>query len=1458
MIGPTDGGRAYLERLELAVDIRLIDDEIKWPSLADRVDEMMGVLEPSDLSAEEHLLYAAARALGGELDDATVREIEAIEEVAGHDLPFVALVLAACGVSTPRAQQRYRDAIDTPTSPTLKLSLRRAFECGFPPSEAGRLDDEVKRKIIACWPDTMWHRTVRLLDGDDRDLMDLVLFDQLPVGVTGRISSLLVSTGKWRDLLTRSAAERPAPQSAAPVSRIQLLAAATAWRVPLPRNEVRAMIGPPPVAASDAATLLALACGDLEAVRDSGDPLSAGTAELTLARGIATLAGPALLVRQLWKAVTSSPETPAVAILLALFKLELNDRAALKELAASLASQRAAAWRKALLARIHLAIGDPAYVETLVGDDEGPVAQLLLARATAATDPAAAIPVLRGLVESHPGWSEARLRLGLALAQVDSGAAIDVLETMPSGGADSAALGPPTTARAAALLAAGELQRRRHRIDVARLRVAEALKCAPGSPLVARQATTLAVALRSGELAADAHRRLQVVAPGAPVVDRLRGGMLELRGELDQAMECYHKAFAWDRIAVLGARRNTVTLPDKLDLEDTASVAALHGIAVAASRAADVALAARALERAVARRPAHTGLRDDLVSAHLHCARAALTSGDLTALLASARDLQATRLRLSDGSGPLEQLQGALAAVVAAICQRWAEAGDGSRARQWLEEIHAETGDARVAAHAAALAIRERRNHDTQRLLATASGDHRTLLSTLAELRSIEPSVNASWNQPLARARARNTLTALRDAADPTIAAAAHLLDIMTGPEDHQARDLAAWCGLTSSDSTGPESQPPRDGRGPGPAVLGADALLYVAATLARVTGAGIPGRSEIASYLETAADHLDGNGARRVRLFALGLRGSDAVPAPLAVEDLDLGRFARAEERRFATALIALEARRRKRVGDAPGAMSALKRLVELVRPETASGGFTVSSTEDAAEAALGRWRSKPADPDAQQGAIATQLRRAVARELAGRTNEDCSTAWTTLIGLIGPVFASDEPWRALAARRNAIYTVPPQDVTKASNACRHRLDSVFAELTRWHAARDGGMGKARIERVQALLDIEISVARSVATLRELRDTELSSAIPTTLGPCGLDLLGLRARAIGALSSLPPGSRASTAAGSVRGILVGELPEPWKALHMGRLDHAEQLIQHADPTEDVLRLRAAICVRRMEDSPNPLRALDIAVHWAPRLAPRSTAARGSAHRTRRISVVHRALVPGNERAADDRAGAEHESMPEDLAIRIVETAQLVYTKYGLGQARRSIQAIRSQHDNHTLREGEAALLRRYLNTHDCDPVERIRRHVEILVLVPGDPARAALHHEVSRALADATTAGPVDEIIAVLAGDGGNAGHFTGELIVEARLRQIDLAAAQSADELDSVPRLEARIAELRRALELARVHRVSPRRVIERLATLHERLAALPDGPGHLPQVEQHRGRAASHHDWLAPSPE
>src|SRR5262245_2594605 len=220
MVGLDAGGRAYLARLELAVDIRLIDDEVKWPSLAERVDQMMAELEPSDLSGEERLLYAAARALGGEPDDAAQREFEAIEELADHDLPFVALVLAACGVSTPRAQQRYLDAIDAPMSPTLKLSLRRAFECGFPPSEAGRLDHKVKRKIIACWPDTIWHRTVRLLDGDDRDLVDLVLFDQLPVAVTGQISSLLVSTGKWRELVERIAAQRRAPQSVAPFGRL--------------------------------------------------------------------------------------------------------------------------------------------------------------------------------------------------------------------------------------------------------------------------------------------------------------------------------------------------------------------------------------------------------------------------------------------------------------------------------------------------------------------------------------------------------------------------------------------------------------------------------------------------------------------------------------------------------------------------------------------------------------------------------------------------------------------------------------------------------------------------------------------------------------------------------------------------------------------------------------------------------------------------------------------------------------------------------------------------------------------------------------------------------------------------------------------------------------------------------------------------------------------------------------
>ena len=582
MVTSGEGGRAYLDRLQVAVDIRLIDDIAKWPQLARRADAVSFGLVRSALSNDEWLLHMAARALGGKLDEASVRELEQVAEIVEHDLPFVAIVLASRGVATAHARDLYLQALDRAVSPALDASLRLAFERGFSPGDAGRLGDAVKRKLFVRWPDTMWRRIVSALEGDDRELVELAVSDpQLTASVTGRVSAVLVATGRWRELLDRIAAERASPDPALTRRRLQLLASATAWRVPLPRAATSAAVAQPGAAtAPEAVALLSLACGDVEVVRRGGDALRTDTAELTLARGIATLGGPARGVRQMWEGVGTSwsPESPTLAVLAALFALELDNRVVLRSLAGSLASYRTSSWGKVLLARVHLAAGDPALVDVVLAHEDGPVARLLSARARAATNRVAAIPVLRTLAEAHPGWSEARLRLGLALANVNPGEALAILEKPANrGDADSAALGAPATARAAALLAAGELHRRHGRADLAQTRIIEAPPA--GAPedvrFVARQATILAVALRAGGVAANGHRHLQVVAPGASVVDRLHGGMLELRGEIDKAMERYQAASAWDRIVVLGARRNAIALPAKLDLDDVTSVAAL-------------------------------------------------------------------------------------------------------------------------------------------------------------------------------------------------------------------------------------------------------------------------------------------------------------------------------------------------------------------------------------------------------------------------------------------------------------------------------------------------------------------------------------------------------------------------------------------------------------------------------------------------------------------------------------------------------------------------------------------------------------------------------------------------------------------------------------------------------------------------------------------------------------------
>jgi hypothetical protein len=1399
-------GRGYLDRLQVAADIRLIDDAAKWPALARRVDAVTAGLARDALSPEEQLLHATARALGGTPEPDAV-SIEAAADLAEQDVPFAAAVLARNGIASSEAQAVYQRALRGTLSPVLEESLRLAFERGFRPDEAARLDDAVKRQLARHWPDSRWQRTVRAVDGDDDELLALALGDEpeLPAGSERRMARLLIASGRWRELLTHAALPSPGQDAQRERARVQLFTSTVAWRVPVPLAWARAVVERR-YTDGDATTLLALAAGDVATIRRAGDPLAADTVEVMLARGIAALGGGANEVAQLRKRLTeawppkSDPRGAWIAplpVLEALFALELDDRGALRELLPAFALWRDAVWMKLLVARIQLAIGNAAAVDDVLAGEDGPVVELLRARALAVRDRGAAIAVLRTLVEANPGWSEARLRLGIALAGVKPVEALELLETALETDCDSAALGAPSVARALALVAAGELQRRAGRFEAAEGRVREALLHAPGSPLVARRSLTLAVSLRSRELVVRCNRHMQRTA-ARRLDDRLFGGILEVQGDTARALTQYRHAGAWDRVIVLEGE-NLRAPPDEIDLDRTTSVPALHACAVLASRAGDAMRAARLLETAVAQRPDRGELLDDLLVAYQRWAAAAITGDDVTALLDCDRALRAIEAQLQDApTSRLLALRAVRGAVGIAICRRWIDAGDMAQAGRWLSELRAQTIDPRIVLHLAALAIREGRQHDAELFtighFTTGNREHAVLLRMLIALRGAAGAPLSPAELVAGRARIADVLEALSRARTPAVAAAAHMLEILTAPIDDQPYQLAAWCGVPLSDLV--RTQPYRRSA-PGPAAIGAEAALFVAARLA-AAGDGEPvARSDIAAYLEREAARFDRNGARRARLFALGLRATGADPPPLVLDDLD-GRLVRREERRYAAALLAREAQRQRRAGDVSGAARTLARLITLVESAT-PGTAALATGADRAALALAAWRAAPADFAARQATISAQLGHAVACETEERSDEACTVAWTVFVAAAAGVLVGDRAWRELATRRAAVYAVPPHELTQARDACHRRIEDVLGGLSGWHTDRSDAAGQARIARIRALLAREIAVARSIDALASLEDAGVGAVIPTPLGPCGLDLFGLRERAIAALAAVPPDSTLAVRAGEVRGILVGELAEAWYALHDDRIDLAEQLAEStADTALDRTRLRAAICLRRMGHAPLS-RALDEAVRWV-----------------QRPDVF---------------------DIPEEIAIAVVDLARRVYDEHGLGPARRPLQRIRGRCDSLTLRLGEAALLRRTLDVRNLGAHERIRLRVEILVLMLDEVARAELRAETAAALARARSIAEVDAITALLWGEAGSAESLVGAIVAEARARRVELSRIGQSDvpdedrSKDVIADLEAQIAELRGLFAVLRGP--SPRRddVEQRLARLRQVLAVVPE---------------------------
>jgi tetratricopeptide (TPR) repeat protein len=1412
----SDPGRAYLDRLALAIDVRLIDDVAHWPALAARADRIVDHMRATaatrkrvfdQLSTEERLLHAVAQALGGKLDEREARTIHDHRSYSDRDVPFVAIVLASRGIDTPRALATYTLALLEPLPDALARSLELAFERGFPPPQAYRLGPQVVGKLLERWPDTTWSRLVRALRGDDAGLARLVVEDPLLVANAGsRVIDALLARPDRHERLIQSLSEGTPEQTAA---RLVLVARSVAWRLPLPRAPIRDAIartrpdaaGPELIAA---AITTAVGAGDLETARRLCRFPAPSDVETTAARTIAMLGGDAGEVRALWSLVPDGETTsPVVAANAALLALELGDRQRLRELAVPLTAARTTMGGRIILARIYLGAGQRELADNVLAGDDSPVARLLRARSLAAIDRTGAIAQLASLVEMFPGWAEARLRLGLAHAAVDPKRAFEILDAPTAEDRpDSAALGPPATARAAARLAAGELLRRAGAPAGAARAIRDALARAPASPLIARQAAVLAVALRDPELALEAQRRLEALTPGAKIIERLVGALHELAGNRTRAVISYRSAGSWDRIVVLGARARKLTpvrrqaalaagvevsgsgsfsLPPAFDVEDATSVAALHAAAVCAQHG-DLSLAVRALERAAERRPDHRGLADDLVAMRVHRARVAAASGDLTAVMAAAQDLE----RALERDPEDVRIREAFAQAAVAITAHWIRDGEHDTARARLDELHPRLGMPLIALHGLALAIRTLHVDDARRWLARApAGDHRELLAALlAALLGDDAGV-------------RDRLPGLVDAAG-FVGSAARLLDrIHRGTPG----ELAAWWFASPAEVVR----------------LGGDVALFVAYALA---GAATdrPSDARIAAFLEQLAASFDADGARRARLVALGLRASADPPEPIALDAIDLGQLEHTAERDLAIGLVAFETRRRRAASDSAGAAAALDRLVQLVRPVGAAGILARSSIEAAADSACAAWRADPASAAALQTALATQLRCAIDRELAGRSDADCRAAWRSVVGLLGPVLVGDRVWRALAGHRERVYKVPAHELAAARDACSRRIADILAQLARWHAARgDAVHPAARFEQVRQLLASEIAIVRTLQTV--LSHGEISYALPIALGPLGIDLLGRRAEVIEALAAVPAGSDVAAEVADVRGIMVGALVDGWLALHDGRFDVAERVVRQrvaavgrVEP--DATGLLAAVYVRRIRDALDDdlLAAADIAQGWS------------------RVEAAH--------------------GMPEQLAVQIATLCDRLYARYKLGRPRRLLQQLRQSHDAHALRQAEANLITRGLDElGGATGLESIELCVAAIGLAPSDDLRARLRRQIGTALAPATKVKEVDAILQRLQAAPDPVRVAESLLVVQIRRSEL------GDDALSSVGDLEARIEALRQTLDVARSATLAIRGIAQRLLILHDRLAATYLRGGNYDEAARHDRRAAAYRTWSQP---
>jgi hypothetical protein len=793
--------RARLER-----DIRTAKDAQAWSALGKRADDALRHAKKTPLTQRERVCFTAALAMAGRKSRALdqLRGVQ-LGALAEDDLPLAAIVLAASGKITDSAKMIYEAVFSrAPAQPEIERGLRAKMEAAFTPDASAAQLADIAAAAATTRPDWAWTREVRaaklLADGrgEEGSAALAEIAKDNPVALEARapqVAATILALGAPAAFID-DVAER-ARDGAIEKRRayLTLVDAIVALGSPATRGAAArlAAIATPdaPVTTHIAAARVAVAAGDAHAalalIEAAMPALEDGTAEqareLAWLRVRATLrAGTAEQIAELHRASGAKLGPEALTEL----ALAIGDSRELRAALPALSRRATNAPLRILLARAHLALGEPSEaMGALEGvPDASPTRALLAARAAMATGQLdSATSEIARLAEAFPFWSEALFRLGCAKAHAgDLEAAARELE------------GAANAGEACAAATCAEVMRRDGKAASCATWLARAIERGGDDPRVLREAAAVAIATKDPKRARAAVARLQIAFGNPDAIALLEGALLESEGDSDGARAIYERTKAWGQLGLLAQRRGDRAAAEESfakvplrELEQQQSAALLHGVAAAAVRAADLARADRALSLVLALRRDDTTVRRELAAVRIARARV-LVEGGVRADVAHARDiLDDAFARTNDARVARE-----LAVIVENTARRALSAGsprDVEDARRALAELP-ETEQLRFALLRAALDFAA---GDAKGASAGGSSEWARYVAAIARLEGD------------AQAEARAELAALASSSDARVATCAWLAcasDAGAGPRAIVAAGLERLATMGATEDT--------------------------------------------------------------------------------------------------------------------------------------------------------------------------------------------------------------------------------------------------------------------------------------------------------------------------------------------------------------------------------------------------------------------------------------------------------------------------------------------------------------------------------------------------------------------------------------------------------------------------------------------------------------------------------